>query len=138
VALLAMIPFSLPTMLRCRRHAADPVAALADAPARANAWIWRRGMNFAGLSPAVLTLWFGHHEITYAASGDVDSGHAVSYTAVGGGLGALFIMPPIVMTVMAATSKRRAANLHSPAQKTGRGMGQEVQGNPPAPISIFN
>jgi len=129
VALLALIPFSLPTMmLMFAGMLPTLVAALTDRSNSRYAWICVGGLNFAGLSPAVLTLWFGHHEITYAL-------HLVTnvrvmlmaYLAAAGGWGLYFIAPPIVLTVMAATSKRRAASLHSQLKKLEEEWGSEVQ-----------
>jgi hypothetical protein len=129
VALLAMIPFSLPTMLLMFAGMLPTlVAALADRTTSRYAWICVGGLNFAGLSPAVLTLWFGHHEITYAL-------HLVTsipvmlmaYLAAAAGWGLYFMMPPVVMTIMAATSKRRAANLHAQLKKLEEEWGKEVQ-----------
>lgn len=129
VALLAMIPFSLPTMmLMFAGMLPTLVAALTDRSRSRYAWICVGGLNFAGLCPAVLTLWFGHHEITYAL-------HLVTnvrvmlmaYLAAAGGWGLYFIAPPIVMTVMAATSKRRAASLHSQLKKLEEEWGDEVR-----------
>lgn len=129
VALLALIPFSLPTMLLMFAGMLPTlVAALTDRTPSRYAWICVGGMNFAGLAPAVLTLWFGHHEITYALH-QVTSIPIMlmSYLAAAAGWALYFIMPPIVMTVMAATSKRRAATLHSQLKKLEEEWGKEVQ-----------
>ena len=129
VALLAMIPFSLPTMLLLFGGMLPTlVAALIDRSTSRYAWICVGGCNFAGLCPAVLNLWFGHHEITYAL-------HLVtnvrvmlmSYLAAAGGWGLYFIAPPIVLTIMAATSKRRAHGLHAQLKKLEEEWGTEVQ-----------
>ncbi len=129
VALLALIPFSLPTMLLLFAGMLPTlVAALTDRSNSRYAWICVGGLNFAGLSPAVLTLWFGHHEITYAL-------HLVTnvrvmlmaYMAAAAGWGLYFLAPPIVLTVMAATSKRRASSLHSQLKKLEEEWGNEVQ-----------
>jgi hypothetical protein len=129
VALLAMIPFSLPTMLLLFAGMLPTlVAALTDRSSSRYAWICVGGLNFAGLCPAVLTLWFGHHEITYALH--LVTNYRVmlmAYLAAAGGWGLYFIAPPIVMTVMAATSKRRAASLHSQLKKLEEEWGDEVQ-----------
>jgi len=129
VALLALIPFSLPTMMLLFAGMLPTlVAALTDRSNSRYAWICVGGLNFAGLCPAVLTLWFGHHEITYAL-------HLVTnvrvmlmaYLAAAGGWGLYFIAPPIVLTVMAATSKRRAASLHTQLKKLEEEWGNEVR-----------
>jgi hypothetical protein len=129
MALLALIPFSLPTMLLLFAGMLPTlVAALTDRSNSRYAWICVGGLNFAGLCPAVLTLWFGHHEITYAL-------HLVTnvqvmlmaYLAAAGGWGLYFIAPPIVLTVMAATSKRRAASLHAQLKKLEEEWGSEVR-----------
>ena len=129
VALLALIPFSLPTMmLMFAGMLPTLVAALTDRTSARYAWICVGGMNFVGLSPAVLNLWFGHHEITYALH-QVTSIPVMlmSYLAAAAGWALYFIMPPIVMTLMAATSKRRANVLHSQLKKLEEEWGKEVQ-----------
>jgi len=129
VALLAMIPFSLPTMLLLFAGMLPTlVAALTDRTTSRYAWICVGGCNFAGLCPAVLNLWFGHHEITFALH-QVTSVRVMlmSYIAAAGGWGLYFIAPPIVLTVMAATSKRRAAALTSQLKKLEEEWGPEVQ-----------
>lgn len=129
VALLALIPFSLPTMMLLFAGMLPTlVAALTDRSSSRYAWICVGGLNFAGLCPAVLTLWFGHHEITYALH-QVTSVRVMlmAYVAAAGGWALYFIAPPIVMTVMAATSKRRASSLHSQLKKLEEEWGNEVR-----------
>lgn len=129
VALLALIPFSLPTMLLLFAGMLPTlVAALTDRSNSRYAWICVGGLNFAGLSPAVLTLWFGHHEITYALH-QVTSVRVMllAYLAAACGWALYFIAPPVVLTVMAATSKRRANALHSQLKKLEEEWGSEVQ-----------
>ena len=56
VALLALIPFSLPTMLLMFAGMLPTlVAALTDRTSSRYAWICVGGLNFAGLCPAVLS-----------------------------------------------------------------------------------
>jgi hypothetical protein len=129
VALLALIPFSLPTMMLLFAGMLPTlVAALTDRSNSRYAWICVGGLNFAGLCPAVLTLWFGHHEITYALH-QVTSVRVMlmAYLAAAAGWALYFIAPPIVLTVMAATSKRRAASLHAQLKKLEEEWGSEVQ-----------
>ncbi len=129
VALLAMIPFSLPTMLLLFAGMLPTlVAALTDRSDSRYAWICVGGLNFAGLAPAVLMLWFGHHEITYALH-QITSVRVMlmAYLAAAAGWALYFIAPPIVLTVMAATSKRRASSLHSQLKKLEEEWGSEVQ-----------
>ena len=129
VALLALIPFSLPTMaLLFAGLLPTLVAALTDRSSSRYAWICVGGMNFAGLVPAVINLWFGHHEITYAL-------HLITtprvmlmaYLAAAGGWGLYFIAPPIVLTVMMATAKRRSTSLGVQLKKLEEEWGPEVQ-----------
>jgi hypothetical protein len=129
VALLALIPFSLPTMLLMFAGMLPTlVAALTDRSNSRYAWICVGGLNFAGLCPAVLTLWFGHHEITYALH-QVTSVRVMllAYLAAACGWALYFIAPPIVLTIMAATSKRRAGILHAQLKKLEEEWGSEVQ-----------
>jgi len=129
VALLALIPFSLPTMLLLFAGMLPSlVAALTDRSSSRFAWICVGGLNFAGLSPAVLNLWFGHHEITYALR-QVTSVPVMlmAYVAAAAGWALYWVAPPIVMTIMAATSKRRATSLHAQLKKIEEEWGKEVQ-----------
>ncbi len=129
LALLALIPFSLPTMLLLFAGMLPTlVAALTDRSNSRYAWICVGGLNFAGLCPAVLNLWFGHHEITFALH-QVTSVRVMlmAYTAAAAGWALYFIAPPIVLTVMAATTKRRAAVLHTQMKKLEEEWGSEVQ-----------
>jgi hypothetical protein len=129
LALLALIPFSLPTMLLLFAGMLPTlVAALTDRSNSRYAWICVGGLNFAGLSPAVINLWFGHHEITYALH-QVTSVRVmlIAYLAAAGGWALYFIAPPIVLTIMAATTKRRAGSLHTQLKKLEEDWGGEVR-----------
>jgi hypothetical protein len=129
LALLALIPFSLPTMLLLFAGMLPTlVAALTDRSNSRYAWICVGGLNFAGLAPAVLNLWFGHHEITFALH-QVTSVRVMlmAYLAAAAGWALYFIAPPIVLTIMAATSKRRGNSLHSQLKKIEEEWGSEVQ-----------
>lgn len=129
LALLALIPFSLPTMaLLFAGLLPTLVAALTDRSVSRYAWICVGGLNFAGLVPALLNLWFGHHEITYAL-------HLITtprvmlmaYLAAAAGWGLYFIAPPIVLTILVATARRRSTNLGAQLKKLEEEWGTEVQ-----------
>lgn len=128
LTMISLIPFSIPTMLVLFAGMLPTlVAALTDRSNARYAWICVGGMNFAGLAPALLTLWFGHHEITYAIHQVMDFRVLLlSYMAAGAGWLLYFGAPPVVMTIMLATSKRRAAALVAQMKKLEEEWGQEV------------
>jgi hypothetical protein len=136
-ALLALIPFSLPTMfLLFAGLLPTLVAALTDRSASRYAWICVGGLNFAGLVPALLNLWFGHHEINYALTLiTTPRVMLMAYTAAAAGWGLYFIAPPVVLTILVATAKRRSATLGSQLKKLEDEWGIEVQGKAAAMVS---
>jgi hypothetical protein len=131
VGLIALIPFSIPTMILLFAGLLPTlVAALTDRSHARYAWICVGGLNFAGLAPALLTLWFGHHELTYAL-GQITNVRVLlmAYSAAAVGWMLYFAAPPIVITVMLATSKRRASSLQQKMKKLEEEWGSEVAGN---------
>ena len=129
LALLALIPFSLPTMLLLFAGMLPTlVAALTDRSTSRYAWICVGGLNFAGLAPAVLNLWFGHHEITYALRQVTNMPvMLMAYLSAAAGWALYYIAPPIVLMVMVATSRRRATVLTAELKEIEEHWGKEVQ-----------
>ena len=128
LVLIALIPFSIPTMLLLFAGMLPTlVAALTDRSNARYAWICVGGLNFAGLAPALLRLWFGHHEITYALR-QVTDFHTLllAYAAAAAGWLLYFGAPPVVITIMMATSKRRAAALELQMKRLEEEWGPEV------------
>jgi len=128
LTMISLIPFSIPTLILFFAGMLPTlVAALTDRSHARYAWICVGGMNFAGLSQAMLTLWFGHHEISYAIHQVMNIGiMLMAYSAAAAGWLLYFTAPPIVMTVMLATSKRRAGVLKAQMEKLETEWGKEV------------
>jgi hypothetical protein len=126
--LIGLIPFSIPTlMLLFAGMLPTLVAALTDRSISRYAWICVGGLNFAGLAPALLKLWFGHHEVTFALGLITDVRAMLpAYGAAALGWGLYFAAPPIVITIMIATSKRRAAAMIQQMKKLEEEWGDEV------------
>lgn len=128
LGLLCLIPFSIPTLLLLFAGLLPTlVAALTDRSNSRFAWICVGGMNFAGLAPALLKLWFGHHEVTYAILQITDFRTLLlAYAAAAGGWMLYFGAPPVVVTIMLATTKRRAMALEAQMKRLEAEWGTEV------------
>src|SRR5262249_380470 len=110
-----LIFFSIPTLVLMFAGLLPTLAAaLSDRSRSRSAWICGGGLNFSGLAPSLLKLWFGHHEITYALM-QVTNLRVMLLAWTSAALGWLlyYASPPVVITFMAATSKRRAATLNT-------------------------
>lgn len=128
LTLLALVPFSLPTLILLFVGMLPTVAAaIAPRSAGRNAWMSVGGLNFAGLSNWLITLWFGHHTIEYAI-GLLRSvvPLLVAYAAAGLGWMIYLAMPPLVGTFMAATSQRRVTALVAQQRKLVEIWGEGV------------
>jgi hypothetical protein len=128
LAMISLIPFSIPTLvLLFAGMLPTLVAGLTDRSVARYAWICVGGLNASGLAPALLKLWFGHHEISYAIHMVMDFRTLLlAYACAGAGWLLYFGAPPIVMAVMLATSKRRAAALKTQMGKLEEEWGSEV------------
>jgi len=103
------------------------VVALTDRSLARYAWICVGGLNFAGLAPALLTLWFGHHEIPYAVS-QLTSLKVLLMAYGGAAVGWMlyFAAPPVVGVILQATSQRRAESMRKQMAKLQEEWGDEV------------
>lgn len=130
--MIGAIPFSIPTlMLLFVGLLPTLVAALTDRSNARYAWICVGGLNFAGLTPALLRLWFGHHEVSFALHQVTDFRVLLlSYAAAACGWLLYFGAPPIVITIMLATTKRRAMSLEQQMKKLEEEWGPEVASRP--------
>ncbi len=128
LTMIAFIPFSLPTLLVMFCGLLPTlVAALLERGDNRYAWICVGGLNFSGLAPWLFTLWFGHHELSYAIQ--EITGLTMLLTSFGAAaLGWLLYlaMPPVVTTVLSATSQRRAIVLAAQQRKLVEQWGEEV------------
>jgi len=119
LGLIAMIPFSLPTlMVLFIGLLPSLVAALVERGGSRYAWLCVGGINLSGLAPWLFDLWFGHHTIDYAIH-LITSVQVllVAYGAAGIGWLIYLSVPPIVSTFTAMTSQRRSAVLISKQKK---------------------
>ena len=126
---IALVPFSLPTLLvlACGMLPTMASAILPRGGAGKNAWMAVGGLNFAGLSPWLLTLWFGHHTLDYATE-EVASIYPLLVAWLAAGVGWLLhlAMGPIVASWMVYTSQRRIGELVSGQRKLVEVWGEEV------------
>ena len=128
ITLMALVPFSLPTMMVLLVGLLPTLgAALSERGKARYAWICVGGVNFAGLSPWLFKLWFGHHTLEYAFSqitGVTMLLAAYGASAVGW---LLYIsMPPIVGVFSGINSKRRMTVLVDSQKKLIDQWGAEV------------
>jgi hypothetical protein len=130
LTLVALIPFSLPTLLVMFVGMMPTLgAALSDRSGSRYCWLCVGGLNFAGLANWLLFLWFGHHDISSAIQmllGD----HLMLMVAYGAaGIGWLLYMavPPVVAAIQTGTTHRRAANLASQQKKLVELWGDEIR-----------
>lgn len=128
LTLIALVPFSLPTLLVLFVGMLPTlVATLAERGANRYAWICVGGLNFAGLASWLLALWFGHHEFSYALLQITDVNMLMAaYGASAFGWALYLAMPPVVGTIMAANSQRRAMVLASQQRKLVELWGEDV------------
>lgn len=119
LALLALVPFSLPTLLMIFVGMLPTIAAaFAERGSARQAWVSVGGMNFAGLSNWLINLWFGHHTLTYAvAQLRTVTPLLVAYAASALGWALYLAMPPLVNAVTSVTSKRRVIVLAAQQRK---------------------
>lgn len=119
LALLALVPFSLPTLLMLFVGMLPTVAAaFAERGTARQAWVSVGGLNFAGLSNWLINLWFGHHTLTYAvAQLRTITPLLVAYAASALGWALYLAMPPLVNAVTSVTSKRRVVVLAAQQRK---------------------
>jgi hypothetical protein len=113
IVLMAVVPFSLPTIMVLLLGMLPTVgAAIAERGDSRYAWICVGGLNFAGLAPWLLGLWFGHHTIEYALDLLRNVGMYLSAYGAAGAAWLLYMaMPPVVGTFAAMTSQHRASAL---------------------------
>jgi hypothetical protein len=124
LTLLALVPFSLPTILLL---ACGMLPTMAAALSRRGAWIAVGGLNFAGLSPWLVELWFGHHTLEYAASEIFRiMPLIVAWLAAGVGWLLHLSMSPLVGVYTAVTAKRRIMVLIATQKRLVEEWGNDV------------
>ena len=147
LALLALVPFSLPTLLLLFVGMLPTLAAaLLERGTAKQAWVSVGGLNFAGLSNWLLNLWFAHHTLGYAvAQLKTITPLLVAYAAAALGWALYLAMPPLVNAVTAVTSRRRVITLAAEQRKLIEQWGEEVvsrdpesKSGPPMPAAGAN
>jgi hypothetical protein len=125
---LALVPFSLPTILVMFVGLLPTiVAAVVERGTNRYAWVCVGGLNFAGLAPWLFSLWFGHHTLGFALEQVTNiTMLLVAYGAAGIGSALYLAMPPVVATIMSATSQSRAVGLHATQRKLVEQWGDGV------------
>jgi hypothetical protein len=128
LALLALVPFSLPTLLLLFVGMLPTLAAaFAERGTARQAWVSVGGLNFAGLSNWLLNLWFSHHTLSYAVSQlRTITPLLVAYAASALGWALYLAMPPLVNSVTKVTSQRRVITLAAQQRKLVETWGDEV------------
>ncbi|HEY1720678.1 MAG TPA: acyl-CoA synthetase [Magnetospirillaceae bacterium] len=128
LALLAMVPFSLPTLLLLFVGMLPTLAAaFAERGTARQAWVSVGGLNFAGLSNWLLALWFSHHTLSYAIELlRTITPILVAYGASALGWALYLAMPPLVNAVTSVTSQRRVITLAAQQRKLVEQWGDAV------------
>lgn len=125
---IALVPFSLPTLfLMVCGMLPTMAAAIVGRGSSRGAWMAVGGLNFAGLSPSLVRLWFNHHTMTYAWELVASVFPLLmAYGASGVGWAIHLSMPPLVGAVMSVTSQRRLGVLLSQQKKLVEQWGEDV------------
>ncbi len=85
------------------------------------------GLNFAGASPFLLTLWAGRHTVDAAAALLTDVFNLVAiYGAAGLGWMLFIALPPVVGVFMQMSAQRRIATLKTTQTRLAQVWGPEV------------
>lgn len=140
LTLIALVPFSLPTLVVLFVGLLPTlVAAIVERGKERYAWICVGGLNFAGLSPWLFKLWFGHHTLIYSI--ELVTGITMMLAAYAcAGLGWLLYMstPPVVMAFMKMTGQRRSTNLTANQKKLVETWGDGVMKKPESEDELLN
>lgn len=90
-------------------------------------WICVGGMNFAGASPFLLSLWAGRHTVEAAAAQLTDVFNLMAiYGAAGLGWMMYVALPPVVGVFMQMSAQRRIAQLKATQTRLVQIWGTEV------------
>ncbi len=129
IAAVVALPLSLPTLtLLFFALLPTMAAALVDRGPHRYAWLCVGGLNFAGVSPYLLELWFGEHTLDNALTqlGDVLA-LLVIYGAAAFGWLLYMAIPPLVGGFLQIAAQRRVAVLRSQQKKLVELWGPEVK-----------
>jgi hypothetical protein len=141
---IAFVPFCLPTLLLLFVGMLPTLAAaFMERGSARQAWVSVGGLNFAGLSNWLLSLWFGHHTLSYAIGQlTTITPLLVAYAASAMGWALYLAMPPLVNAITSVTSQRRVITLAAEQRKLVEQWGDEVIARengsktaPPSPVA---
>lgn len=132
IAALLVVPVSIPSLLIvCLGMLPTLGAALMERGPHRYAWLSVGAMNFAGVSPYLLDLWFKGHTMERALTSlaDVFAWLVILGSAAFGWL--LYLsMPPVVGAFLQVAAQRRIATLRSNQRKLVEQWGPDVVGAP--------
>lgn len=125
---IAFIPFSLPTLvLLAVAMLPTAAAALVDRGPQRFAWLCVGGLNFAGASPFLFSLWFGPHTLDAALAMLTDVfALLVMYGSAGVGWLLYETSPPVVATFLQMTTARRLTALRQSQRRLMEQWGEGV------------
>lgn len=135
LSVMAVIPFSLPTVLLLFFGLLPTLAAaVGDRSANRFAWLCVGGMNFAGVSPFLFDLWFGGHTLSGALDILTDVfALFVIFGAAGFGWMLYMAVPPVVGAFMGVISQRRVITLRGNQRRLVEQWGDEIMRGAAAP-----
>jgi hypothetical protein len=132
IAALLIIPISIPSLLIvCLGMLPTLGAALMERGPNRYAWLSVGGLNFAGVAPYLLDLWFKGHTMERALTSlaDVFAWLVILGSAAFGWL--LYLsMPPVVGAFLQVAAQRRIATLRANQRKLVDQWGPDVVGAP--------
>ena len=126
--LAALVPFSLPTVVLVFFTMLPTLVSWAtEKGPNKYAFLCVGGLNFAGLFPYLFSLWFGVHTLDESLRMLTDPIMLMTvYGCAAIGWGIYGAMPPMVVSYLAASSKRRVGNLKLAQKKLIEDWGDEV------------
>lgn len=132
IAALLIVPISIPSLTIIVFGMLPTVgAALTDRGPHRYAWLSVGGLNFAGISPYLMDLWFKGHTMERALSSltDVFALLVIFGSAAFGWL-LYMVMPPVVGAFLQVAAQRRITTLRSNQRKLVEQWGPDVVGAP--------
>lgn len=129
---LLLIPFSVPSMVLLFFGMLPTAgAALMDRGPHRYAWLSVGGVNFAGVAPYLLDLWFKGHSLTRALSHltDVYTWLVILGASSFGWL-LHIVTPPVASAFLQVATQRRIATLRANQRKLVEQWGPDVVGTP--------
>lgn len=132
IAALLIVPVSIPSLTVLFFGLLPTVgAALTDRGPHRYAWLSVGGLNFAGVSPYLMDLWFKGHTMDRALSSLTDVfALLVIFGSASFGWLLYMVMPPVVGAFLQVAAQRRITVLRSTQRKLVEQWGPDVVGAP--------